>query len=159
MKLIAAAIALALWRWFRPALGPRSRARRTRTPIAPNMYNRAAQPLSPYLNLLRGGNTAVNYFYGVRPGTQPGAFTGMFTQPTAGPRQTFFPVVDTLADLLEDPRDAGTVCADRSPGWVQQHAQLLRADVRTEFSRGRSSKGAGWAASIANGGSARRSAA
>lgn len=24
-------------------------------------------PLSPYLNLLRGGNPAVNYFYGVRP--------------------------------------------------------------------------------------------
>jgi hypothetical protein len=37
-----------------------------------NYYNRQSQPLSPYLNLLRGGNPGVNYFYGVRPGTQPG---------------------------------------------------------------------------------------
>jgi len=72
---------------------------------APNMYNRAAQPLSPYLNMLRGGNNAVNYFYGVRPGTQPNAFMGMFNQPTAGPRQTYFPVVDTLADLFDEPQD------------------------------------------------------
>ena len=71
---------------------------------APNMYNRQAQPLSPYLNLLRGGDAAVNYYYGVRPGTQPGAFTGMFNQSAAGPRQTFFPVVDTLADLTDDPQ-------------------------------------------------------
>jgi hypothetical protein len=72
---------------------------------APNMYNRAGQPLSPYLNLLRGGNPAVNYFYGVRPGTQPNAFMGMFNQPSAGPRQTFFPVVDTLADFADEPQD------------------------------------------------------
>ena len=77
--------------------------------FAPNMYNRQAQPLSPYLNLLRGGNSAVNYFYGVRPGTQPGAFTGMFSQAGAGPRQTFFPVVDTLADLLDEPPTGGRV--------------------------------------------------
>src|SRR5262245_16596860 len=76
---------------------------------APNMYNRAAQPLSPYLNLLRGGNNAVNYFYGVRPGTQPSAFTGMFTQQGAAPRLTFFPGADTLSDLTEDPRDATRV--------------------------------------------------
>ena len=69
---------------------------------APNMYNRSGQPLSPYLNLLRGGSTAVNYYYGVRPGTQPAAFTGMFNQTAAGPRQTFFPVVDTLADLTDE---------------------------------------------------------
>jgi hypothetical protein len=77
---------------------------------APNMYNRAVQPLSPYLNLLRGGNNAVNYFYGVRPGTtQPNAFTGMFNQQGLGPRQTFFPGADTLSDLTEDPRDATRV--------------------------------------------------
>jgi hypothetical protein len=39
---------------------------------APNFYNRSQQPLSPYLNMLRGGNPAVDYFYGARPGTQPG---------------------------------------------------------------------------------------
>src|SRR5436305_1566939 len=76
---------------------------------APNMYNRAAQPLSPYLNLLRGGNNAVNYFYGVRPGTQPNAFTGMFGVNGPGQRQTFFPGADYLTDLLEEPRDATRV--------------------------------------------------
>jgi hypothetical protein len=40
--------------------------------FAPNFFNRSQQPLSPYLNLLRGGNPAVNYFYGVRPGLSPG---------------------------------------------------------------------------------------
>ena len=76
---------------------------------APNMSNRNAQPLSPYLNLLRGGNTAVNYFNGVRPGTQPSAFSGMFGQSGAGPRMTFFPGADTLADFSDDPRDASKV--------------------------------------------------
>src|SRR5262245_47704465 len=76
---------------------------------APNMYNRTGQPLSPYLNLLRGGNNAVNYFYGVRPGTQPNAFTGMFGVTGPGQRQTFFPGADYLADLLEEPRDATRV--------------------------------------------------
>ena len=38
--------------------------------VLPNFYNRQYQPLSPYLNLNRGGNPAVNYFYGVRPGLQ-----------------------------------------------------------------------------------------
>jgi len=82
---------------------------------APNMYNRQAQPLSPYLNLLRGGDAAVNYYYGVRPGTQPGAFTGMFNQSAAGPRQTFFPVVDTLADLTDDPQAAMRVAPTGHP--------------------------------------------
>src|SRR5690348_6570512 len=39
----------------------------------PNYYNRQNQPLSPYLNLLRGGSPGVNYYYGVRPGTTGGA--------------------------------------------------------------------------------------
>src|SRR3954462_11135916 len=76
---------------------------------APTMYNRAAQPLSPYLNLLRGGNNAVNYFYGVRPGTQPNAFTGMFGAGGTGQRQTFFPGADYLTDPLDEPRDATRV--------------------------------------------------
>jgi hypothetical protein len=76
---------------------------------APNMYNRGGQPLSPYLNLLRGGNNAVNYFYGVRPGTQTGPYAGMFNQANTGPRLTFFPGADTMSDLLDDPRDATKV--------------------------------------------------
>lgn len=39
---------------------------------APNFYNRAQQPLSPYLNLFRGANPATNYYYGVRPGLPSG---------------------------------------------------------------------------------------
>lgn len=41
--------------------------------MAPNPYNRSTQPLSPYLNLLRNGsNPAVDYYFGVRPGTPAG---------------------------------------------------------------------------------------
>jgi hypothetical protein len=76
---------------------------------APNMYNRGGQPLSPYLNLLRGGNNAVNYFYGVRPGTQPNAFMGMMGAGGAGQRMTFFPGADYLTDLTDEPRDATRV--------------------------------------------------
>lgn len=70
------------------------------SPYAPNQYNRNTQPLSPYLNLLRGGNPAVNYFYGV----QPGLMNGAFRSPLAGNsqmqgRQTFFPQTDNLYDL------------------------------------------------------------
>lgn len=39
----------------------------------PNIYGRRNQPLSPYLNLLRGqGNAGIDYYYGVRPGLQSG---------------------------------------------------------------------------------------
>ena len=61
--------------------------------VMPNIYNPANQPLSPYLNLLRGGNPAVNYFYGTRPGTVGGTGLGIgapFTSPGAS-RQPFFP--------------------------------------------------------------------
>ena len=66
-------------------------------------FNRNNQPLSPYLNLLRGTNNAVNYYYGVRGGSSPFGFTGMFNQGSQGVRQTFFPVVDNLSDLADDP--------------------------------------------------------
>lgn len=46
----------------------------------PNYYNRWTQPLSPYLNLWRGGNPATNYYYGVRPGTPAGG-VNIFGQP------------------------------------------------------------------------------
>jgi hypothetical protein len=70
-------------------------------PYAPNYYNRNTQPLSPYLNLLRGGNPAVNYFYGVRPGLQNGPLASPLSvgAGTQG-RQTFFPPqIDTLYEL------------------------------------------------------------
>jgi hypothetical protein len=81
---------------------------------APNYYNRANQPLSPYLNLLRGNNTAVNYFYGARPGLPSGGYTGIFQNPTMQ-RQTFFPQVDTLSDLFENPPEAGKVAPTGHP--------------------------------------------
>lgn len=81
---------------------------------APNYSNRTNQPLSPYLNLLRGSNTAVNYFYGARPSLPSGGYAGMFVNP-AQSRQTFFPVVDTLTDLLEDPQNAGKVAPTGHP--------------------------------------------
>ena len=71
----------------------------------PNFYNRQSQPLSPYLNLLRGGSPAVNYYYGVRPGLQSGGYLGQSGSQSgtnAGPRLSFFPYVDTLAELSPD---------------------------------------------------------
>jgi hypothetical protein len=76
-------------------------------PFAPNSYNRQFQPLSPYLNMFRGSSPAVNYYYGVRPGTQAGGYTGPYGNPAASApgRQTFFPYTDTLAELEpSDPR-------------------------------------------------------
>ncbi|MCE9531045.1 MAG: hypothetical protein K8T89_07960 [Planctomycetes bacterium] len=80
--------------WAQNQLGGQSQ------PYAPNAYNRQSQPLSPYLNLLRGGNPAVNYFYGVRPGQQFGAFGSPFLGSTGGSgRPTFFPQIDNLYEL------------------------------------------------------------
>ncbi|MBA4062517.1 MAG: hypothetical protein C0501_02200 [Isosphaera sp.] len=62
--------------------------------IMPNVYNPVNQPLSPYLNLLRGGNAGVNYYYGVRPGTVAagfGAFGGAPFVAGGGNRPLFFP--------------------------------------------------------------------
>jgi len=59
----------------------------------PNVYNRTQQPLSPYLNLLRGGNPAVNYFQGVRPQQMAAAQgNGMGSYPigAASPLRTGF---------------------------------------------------------------------
>ena len=51
---------------------PTVRAGVTVSPFAPNFYNRQQQPLSPYLNLLRGLDPATNYYYGARPGLPTG---------------------------------------------------------------------------------------
>ena len=68
--------------------------------VMPNIYNPQTQPLSPYLNLLRGGNPGVNYYYGVRPGTVGGA--GSFGAATApamgGNRGPFFPQQAMMPD-------------------------------------------------------------
>jgi hypothetical protein len=74
----------------------------------PNYFNPRYQPLSPYLNLLRGGNPATNYFYGVRPGTLgvgPRAFGGGAPFIAGGGNRTlFFPQLATAPDpLAADP--------------------------------------------------------
>ncbi|QJW99304.1 hypothetical protein [Frigoriglobus tundricola] len=69
----------------------------------PNIYNPQNQPLSPYLNLLRGGNAGVNYYYGVRPGTAGGTGFGLgapFTT-SGATRQPFFPQLANAPDPLQ----------------------------------------------------------
>ena len=108
---------------------------------APNMYNRAAQPLSPYLNLLRGGNPAVNYFYGVRPGTQPNAFAGMFGSGGAGQRMTFFPGADYLTDLADEPRDATRVNPTGHPAGFSNTLNYFGPTSGQFFARGAQQQG------------------
>ena len=74
--------------------------------VMPNIYNPQNQPLSPYLNLLRGGNQGVNYYYGVRPGTTGGLGTGGVGAPftaAGGPRPAFFPQLAAAPDPLQPP--------------------------------------------------------
>src|SRR3954463_9320048 len=107
---------------------------------APNMYNRGTQPLSPYLNMLRGGNPAVNYFYGVRPGTQPNAYAGMFGA-GGGQRQTFFPGADYLTDLLEEPRDATLVPPTGHPAGFNNTLNYFGPTAGQSFARGAQQQG------------------
>ncbi len=72
----------------------------------PNIYNPATQPLSPYLNLLRGGNAATNYYYGVRPGTVgmgPRSFGSAPFMAFGGNRTQFFPQLASAPDPLTVP--------------------------------------------------------
>lgn len=78
-------------------------------------FGRNNQPVSPYLNLLGGRNNAVNYYNGVRGGSQPFGYSGMFNQGVTGARQTFFPIVDTLADLADDATAASVVSPSGHP--------------------------------------------
>jgi hypothetical protein len=107
---------------------------------APNMYNRANQPLSPYLNLLRGGNNAVNYFYGVQPATQRNGYAGMFGA-GAGQRQTFFPGADYMTDLLEEPRDATQVNPTGHPAGFNNTLNYFGPTSGQFFSRGSQQQG------------------
>ena len=71
--------------------------------VMPNIFNPQAQPLSPYLNLLRGGNTATNYYYGVRPGTiglSPRGFGGAPFVAPGGNRMLFFPQLAAAPEPL-----------------------------------------------------------
>jgi hypothetical protein len=67
----------------------------TQGAFLPNYYNRQTQPLSPYLNLLRGTNPGVNYYYGVRPGLPSGGqpYPGAVARngPAASPTYTYVP--------------------------------------------------------------------
>lgn len=75
-----------------------------RSPVMPNIYNPVNQPLSPYLNLMRGGNPGVNYYYGVRPGTVGGAGGSGAMVPLGGGggnRPLFFPQLAAAPDPLD----------------------------------------------------------
>ena len=65
-------------------------------------------PLSPYLNLNRGGNAGVNYYNFVRPNTVSGGGFGLGAPFTAagGNRQAFFPQLANASDPLQ-PREVG----------------------------------------------------
>lgn len=67
----------------------------------PNIFNPSTQPLSPYLNLMRGGDPGVNYYYGVKPGTlgMGGGMSGRvpFMAP-GGNRMLYFPQLASAPD-------------------------------------------------------------
>jgi len=96
-------------------LGASGAAAQVNTPPAAGPFGRTNQPVSPYLNLLGGRNNAVNYYNGVRGGSQPFGYSGMFNQGNTGARQTFFPIVDTLADLADDATAASIVSPTGHP--------------------------------------------
>lgn len=73
--------------------------------VMPNIYNPRTQPLSPYLNLFQGGNPAVNYYFGVRPGTTGGAGSlgGAPILAQGASRGPYFPQFAAGADPGADP--------------------------------------------------------
>jgi hypothetical protein len=79
--------------------------------VMPNIYNPRTQPLSPYLNLLRGGNPGVNYYYGVRPGTVGGgAAFGAASAVAPGGMRAAFPFQYSPEDLtLPEPGEGYTL--------------------------------------------------
>ncbi len=71
---------------------------------APNAYNRQTQPLSPYLNLLRGGDPGINYYYGVRPGLQSqGLPTGSGAGSPTGLSQLRMGFIPSLQNPAQEP--------------------------------------------------------
>ena len=71
---------------------------------APNAYNRQTQPLSPYLNLLRGGDPGINFYYGVRPGLQSQATpTGVGLGGPTGASQLRSGFIPTLQNSMQEP--------------------------------------------------------
>jgi hypothetical protein len=69
----------------------------------PNPYDRATQPISPYLNLFRGRIPSVDYYLGVRPGLRASqqSFGAGFGVPTAmggGSRAGYLPLQAATAE-------------------------------------------------------------
>ncbi|HET6573876.1 MAG TPA: hypothetical protein VFG68_09760 [Fimbriiglobus sp.] len=69
----------------------------------PNIYDRATQPLSPYMGLLLGQNPAVDYYFGVRPGLRAssrtyGAGFGVPTGFGGGSRIGYLPLQAATAE-------------------------------------------------------------
>jgi hypothetical protein len=99
---------------FQNQVGPFAPQGQFNQTVMPNVFNPANQPLSPYLNLLRGGNAGVNYYYGVRPGTVGGTGFGIGAPFTAagGNRMLFFPQLAMAPDPSQTSETgAGSVLA------------------------------------------------
>lgn len=80
--------------------------------LMPNIFNPQTQPLSPYLNLLRGSNPAANYYFNVRPGTIGLGARGVGGAPflaAGGNRTLFFPQLATAPDPIGGDGGSGTV--------------------------------------------------
>lgn len=69
----------------------------------PNYYDRATQPLSPYLGLFLGRDPAVDYYFSVRPGVRAssrsyGAGFGVPTGVGGGSRAGYLPLQSATAE-------------------------------------------------------------
>ena len=74
--------------------------------VAPVLGAGVSPPLSPYLNLLRGGNPAINYFYGVRPWEAANAYQRSAAQ--AAPAVAFSQARNGFIPAAGTPSDAPT---------------------------------------------------
>jgi len=74
--------------------------------VMPNIYNPQYQPLSPYLNTVRGTNPAVDYYFLTRPGTVGmggrGSSGGPFMA-QGGNRMVFFPQLASAPEPFQQP--------------------------------------------------------
>jgi hypothetical protein len=97
---------------------------------APNVYNRANQPLSPYLNLVNSFNPAASYFYGVRPATQgPNGLGPVYgsgaPRPPVAARTFLPPPVPSARDLEPLAPDEGPRTSLPSPGGVASYGNVF----------------------------------
>jgi hypothetical protein len=72
-----------------------------------NRFNAGGPGLSPYLNMLRGGNPAANYFLGVRPEIDRRNNAYLFSNAIQGLEQRTATNAEAIDDLLPKPGVSG----------------------------------------------------